>query len=151
MELTILDSSAVSLYEGVHDTRGNSGFDLYLPEWTVFPAGKVTFVNFQVAARTVDGAGFWLLPRSSLSKTSLRLANSVGLIDPGYRGPLIAALENVSDEDVAFPRGTRLVQIARSSLLPFRVDFVASMDVTARGSGGFGSTGAGLNGVNYVR
>ena len=83
MELTILDSSAVSLYEGVHDTRGNSGFDLYLPEWTVFPAGKVTCVNFQVAARTVDGAGFWLLPRSSLSKTSLRLANSVGLIDPG--------------------------------------------------------------------
>jgi dUTP pyrophosphatase len=147
MELTILDANTTTLYQGVQDTRGNSGFDLYLPEWTVFPAGKVTFVDFRVSAKTNDGCGFWLLPRSSLSKTSLRLANSVGLIDPNYRGPLIAALENVSDEDVTFPRGTRLVQIARSSLLPFRVDYVTGLGATDRGSGGFGSTGS----VNYIR
>ena len=130
------------LYSTQSDTAGNSGFDLYLPETTVFPAGKVTYADFGVQMMTSDGTGFFLLPRSSISKTPLRLANSVGLIDPTYRGPLMAALENTSSGDITIHAGTRLMQVCLPSLLPFRVEWVDYLPATARGAGGFGSTGA---------
>jgi dUTP pyrophosphatase len=90
---------------------------------------------------TSDGAGFFLLPRSSISKTPLRLANSVGLIDPTYRGTLMAALENTSSGDITIHAGTRLMQVCVPSLMPFRVEWADYLPATARGAGGFGSTG----------
>ena len=154
MELAFKDPSVCDLYtfgSGSTHTAGNSGYDLYLPADTVFPPGRVVHINFGVAAKTVEGSGYWLLPRSSISKTPLRMANSVGLIDPTYRGALIAALENTSDVEVSVPRGTRLVQIALPSLQPFRIEFVSDLDPTARGDGGFGSTGGTFGGVNYIK
>ena len=138
--------TSLEFYAARTSTGKSSGYDLFLPEDIVFPAKKVTFVDFGIKATTENGHGYWLLPRSSLSKTPLRLANSVGLIDGDYRGNLIAALENTSDTDFVVPRGTRLVQIALASLAPFAVTF-GSLDETARGGGGFGSTGE----VNYIR
>lgn len=123
-------------------TEGNSGFDLLVTEPTLCKAKTVTYVNFGLQAMTSDGSGFFLLPRSSLSKTPLRLANSVGLIDPTYRGSLIAALENTSDEDYMLARTSRPVQIAISSLRPFDVIWATEdLPKTERGAGGFGSTG----------
>jgi dUTP pyrophosphatase len=133
--------SKIDYYNGKNDTNGNSGFDLYLPQDTTFPAGKVTFVDFGIAAKTIDGSGFWVLPRSSLSKTPLRLANSMGLIDPSYRGNIIGALHNTSDTDYVVEKGTRLLQICIPVLMPFTVKWVDKLDDTERGSGGFGSTG----------
>ncbi len=148
------DEDVAALYGNQLSTGTSSGYDLYLPEDTVFPAGKVTFVNFKVKATTTFGHGYFLLPRSSLSKTPLRLANSIGLIDPDYRGNLIAALDNPSNNDYEVKRGTRLVQIALGSLCPFAIE-VGTLDNTARGDGGFGSTGSSSrysdNGVNYIR
>jgi dUTP pyrophosphatase len=130
-----------NLYSTQLDTGGNSGFDLYLPETTVFPAGKVTYADFGVQMMTADGAGFFLLPRSSISKTPLRLANSIGLIDPTYRGCLMAALENTSSGDITIHAGTRLMQVCLPSLLPFSVEWADHLPQTQRGAGGFGSTG----------
>ena len=131
-----------NLYATQPDTNGNSGFDLYLPETTVFPAGKVTYADFGVQMMTSDGAaGFFLLPRSSIAKTPLRLANSIGLIDPTYRGCLMAALENTSSGDITIHAGTRLMQVCLPSLEPFRVDWVDYLPQTQRGAGAFGSTG----------
>jgi len=130
-----------NLYATQLDTNGNSGFDLYLPETTVFPAGKVTYADFGVQMMTSDGAGFFLLPRSSISKTPLRLGNSIGVIDPTYRGPLMAALENTSSGDITIHAGTRLMQVCLPSLLPFRVEWADHLPQTHRGAGGFGSTG----------
>jgi len=106
---------------------------------------------------------FWLLPRSSISRTSLRLANSVGLIDAGYRGTIQAATEWTSppgalwtsppsvDHEVnsAVRRyqvhdGDRYFQLASPDLLPWsRVEIVDTIPggPTLRGTGGFGSTG----------
>lgn len=122
-------------------TGRNSGFDLRTTEDIVFPPHKVTFVNYGISVHHTGGA-FWLLPRSSISKTPLRMANSIGLIDADYRGDLIAALENVSDEPYVVPAGTRLTQIARADLAPFRVLWTDwPHTTTTRGAGGFGSTG----------
>ena len=134
-----------NMYATQLDTNGNSGFDLYLPETTVFPAGKVTYADFglqmMTAADTAYGSGFFLLPRSSISKTPLRLANSIGLIDPTYRGNLMAALENTSSGDITIHAGTRLMQVCLPSLAPFSVEWADSLPQTQRGAGAFGSTG----------
>lgn len=85
---------------------------------------------------------FWLVPRSSISKSPLRMANSVGLIDAGYRGPLMGAVDFQKDHTVAV--GERYFQVVAADLLPFAAIHVVSEipgGPTIRGEGGFGSTG----------
>ena len=90
-------------------------------------------------ARTVP---FCVYPRSSISKTPLRLANSVGIIDSGYRGELIAVFDNRNETPYEIPCYARLVQACRPDLLPFGVNMVDNdFNQTERGAGGFGSTG----------
>ena len=87
--------------------------------------------------------GFYMYPRSSLSKTPLRLANSVGIIDAGYRGHLIGVFD--ATKNVGVCEYDRLVQICAPGLIPIYVEVVDSEDMlgemTRRGDGGFGSTG----------
>lgn len=88
--------------------------------------------------------GYYLYCRSSTGlKTPLRLANSVGIIDSGYRGELIAMVDAVKDQEFIIKKGERYFQICMGDLTPFYVDFVDSLEnlgFTERGSGGFGST-----------
>ena len=91
--------------------------------------------------------GFYMYPRSSLSKRKLRLANSVGVIDAGYRGNLIGMFDIVnSDEEYeTVNKFDRLVQICSPNLQPIVVEIVDEInelgEITHRGEGGFGSTG----------
>ncbi len=90
--------------------------------------------------------GFYLYPRSSTgSKTPLRLSNSVGIIDAGYRGPLIAVFDNWKLEEYEIQEKQRLVQLCppdiSNPLYVILVDTEEELGKTNRGSGGFGSTG----------
>jgi dUTPase len=92
--------------------------------------------------------GYYMYPRSSLSKTQLRLANSVGIIDAGYRGHLMGMLDvlpNMSSIDYIGRKYDRYLQICAPGLVPIVVEIVTSMeelgDETQRGAGGFGSSG----------
>lgn len=97
--------------------------------------------------------GYYMYPRSSLSKTKLRLANSVGIIDAGYRGHLtgmfdVVNIQNDSDDVEADYFGKaydRYLQICAPGLVPIIVEIVNSIEElgeeTERGAGGFGSTG----------
>jgi dUTPase len=101
--------------------------------------------------------GFYLYPRSSISKTRMRLANSVGIIDAGYRGDLIAAVDTIGlfgSTDIwhvwketlsPIKKYDRYFQVCAPDLSPFLVHIVDTAEdlspPTARGSGGFGSTG----------
>ena len=81
-----------------------------------------------------------MLPRSSSAKNGLMLANTVGLIDPDYRGPVLVALA-ARWGDVQVRKGDR---VAQALFVPFvRPVFqqVAELVATGRGAGGFGSTG----------
>lgn len=91
---------------------------------------------------------YYLYPRSSISKTELRMANSVGIIDAGYRGPLIGVFDIKNAGDVSnrtlLDEGSRALQVCSNDLSPFRVELVQNLEdlqVTWRGDGGFGSTG----------
>jgi dUTPase len=95
---------------------------------------------------------FYMYPRSSLSKTPLRLSNSVGIIDSGYRGQLMAMFDvnmDIASGQYEVEPYTRLCQICCGDLEPFtvKVEMLEAGDVdnlvnsTKRGEGGFGSTG----------
>jgi dUTP pyrophosphatase len=133
----------------------NAGFDLFLPEDYTFTSDVVNKATFKVrcSAKIVNiyednltsyFTGYYMYPRSSLSKTSLRLANSVGIIDAGYRGPLIGMFDCLTDTcDVL--EFTRLLQVCAPNLMPIFVRVVDTVEElgpeTSRGEGGFGSTG----------
>lgn len=88
----------------------------------------------------VVNTSYLLFPRSSISKTPLRLANSIGLIDAGYRGELIAALDNTSEEEYVIKKNDKLVQLVSFTGEPLSFELVDELDETSRGEGGFGST-----------
>ena len=144
----------LSLIEDPHFC--NSGFDLFLPEEQTFTSDSVNKASFKVkcSAKIVNMSddnltsyytGYYMYPRSSLSKTSLRLANSVGIIDAGYRGPLIGMFDCFIDYKV--DTLTRLLQVCAPDLMPIFVRVVSTVEElspeTSRGEGGFGSTGKG--------
>jgi len=104
----------------------------------------------------IFNTGYYMYPRSSLSKTQLRLANSTGIIDAGYRGHLMGMFDvvNVSPEvqndddreaDYFGKKFDRYLQICAPGLVPIVVEVVNHKEdlgeETERGDGGFGSTG----------
>lgn len=127
----------------------DAGFDLYVPTACSVKSKSLIKINTQIkSAMYYDSipCGFYLYPRSSTgSKTPLRLANSVGVIDSGYRGDCIAVFDNNSESAYEISSGDRLVQICGGNLLypiyPVIVDTIEELGVTSRGSNGFGSTG----------
>ena len=128
----------------------DSGIDVYCPRNILVKAGETVFVDLgiQCAAflpteygKPAKPTAFYLYPRSSLSKTPLRLANSVGIIDSGYRGNLLAAVDNIKNQDYMIQRGQRLFQICAPDLSRIKIALVKELSITERGSGGFGSTG----------
>lgn len=81
-----------------------------------------------------------IYPRSSIFNTQVRLANSVGVVDSGYRGEIMAAFDNISDHECTIPRGTKLVQLVYDAGEITAVKSVNSFEATVRGARGFGST-----------
>ena len=107
----------------------------------VVPANAISF-KIDLGFKASPSHGYMLVPRSSISKTGLRLANSIGIIDKNYRGKVMVVVDNVSNEDVVLKEGSCYFQIvAFDGFLPrYQIDNVGTD--TSRGSGGFGSTGA---------
>ena len=132
------------------------------PNWKDFPdVNKLDYCICCSAKMVCDNGvirkdfntGYYLHPRSSLSKTKLRLANSTGIIDAGYRGHIMAMFdvvgskdENLIDCDFMGNVFDRYTQICAPGLVPILVEVVDTLEdlgeQTERGSGGFGSTGA---------
>lgn len=153
----------------------DAGFDMFLPKNTNLidisefgfgtrffktNANKVNF-NIKCSAKMYNCknksscyTGYYIHPRSSLSKTPLRLANSTGIIDAGYRGNLIGMFDVIYDGgpdltstffDWYENEYSRLLQICAPNLSPIFITIVHTLEdlgpTTSRGDGGFGSTG----------
>ena len=107
----------------------------------------MSMISMDVKCEMVDkkghSCGYYMYPRSSISKTPLMLANHVGIIDSGYRGNLIGAFRCLDSNPYTIEKHTRLLQVTHPSLCPIYVDMVNESELsnTTRGSGGFGSTG----------
>ncbi|MFN3859359.1 MAG: dUTP diphosphatase [Caulobacter sp.] len=82
-------------------------------------------------------------PRSGLAaKAGITCLNSPGTIDADYRGEVKVILINLGEEDFVIRRGERIAQMVVAPVVQASWTPVASLDETARGAGGFGSTGA---------
>ncbi len=82
-------------------------------------------------------------PRSGLAaKAGITCLNSPGTIDADYRGEVKVILINLGEEDFIIRRGDRIAQLVIAPVVQARWDETDSLDATARGAGGFGSTGA---------
>ena len=126
----------------------DSGVDLYCPDYVLVKPKETKFIDLGIKCSATSGVtgkdiptAYYLYPRSSLSKTPLRLANSVGIIDSGYRGHIIAAVDNISDTEFMIKKGTRLFQICAPDLGFVYFNIVSKLDKTVRGDGCYGSTG----------
>lgn len=145
----------------LHDDFPDSGFDLFVPELEKFTQQfSSKMINFKIKAEMLysksgshdssewSSCGYYLYPRSSLSKTPLMLANHTGIIDSGYRGYIKGAfrhLDSVSEQQpYCVEKHSRLLQICHPALCPILVTIVeteSELSNSSRGDGGFGSTG----------
>jgi dUTP pyrophosphatase len=124
-----------------HFHDGDAGIDLFVVSEQTIKAGESTLIHLQIACENTENKPYLLMPRSSISKTPLRLSNSVGLIDGGYRGEIMAAIDNIKTEDYRVEPGQRLFQLVAMDGAPIHFELVDELSDTSRRSGGFGSTG----------
>jgi dUTP pyrophosphatase len=157
----------------------NAGYDLFVVKEEQCEAGKVSLLDLGCKARMIkcspDGSEtevhYWLAPRSSIWKSGVTQANSLGIIDKSYRGPLMGAVlpihkpsgywaqfssgdgpktgsyiwKNCDSRETGSPVievGQRLFQILAPDMGWIKeIKIVESLNTTQRGDGGFGSTG----------
>ena len=120
-------------------TRGSkdaAGLDLYCPFHIKVPADSQKKIPLGVAVEIPKGYMGLLVPRSSM-----RCANSVGVIDADYRGELSIAYENISCSDYMIFRGDRIAQLIIVPIAIVDVEEAQTLSETERGDGGYGSTG----------
>ena len=132
----------ICLYENhgaFHD--GDAGLDLFVVHEQVIDPGKTAKIHLQIACESKENLPYLLMPRSSISKTPLRLSNSIGLIDPGYRGEIIAVVDNIKSKPSTVKPKQRLFQLVAMNGSPIHFSLVDQLSDTSRGTGGFGSTG----------
>ena len=153
-------------------TEKSSCFDLYAGEDAIIKPGETVVINTKVILEPPDGYGIMLYPRSGISsKTPLRFANSVGVIDNDYRGEIKILMENIKPKDikqrvvpeyinvdgeviknnhaygflpqdtVVIKKGDRIAQAMPIPIEQATLKTVKEVSTTKRGEGGLGSTG----------
>lgn len=134
-------------YDAIIPTTGSqcaAGYDLYScgddDTYLIYP-NSVLKIPTGIAMSIPSGFFGAIFARSGMAtKRGLRPANCVGVIDSDYRGEIIVALKNDSDELQTINKGERIAQIVFMPFLPVEFNEVDDLDETVRGSGGFGST-----------
>ena len=126
-------------------TRGSdkaAGYDLYACDGTYICPGQTKLIPTGLAIQPPEGYCAKIYARSGLaSKKGLRPANCVGICDEDYTGEYMVALHNDSNEIQTISDGERIAQLVFEPYYSVNFVNVNELDKTARGSGGFGSTG----------
>ena len=137
----------IMLEDGAHEPtyahESDAAADMYAMEDVMIPAHfKGVPIKTGVHIQLPEGWVAMLFPRSSIgAKTPLRLSNSVGIIDSGYRGEVRALYDNIGNEPYQIKKGDRIAQLMVMPSYRFKANVVDSLEDSDRGEGGFGSTG----------
>jgi len=129
-------------------TRGSTaaaGYDLYTASDNSIKINPFSTVKVDTGIAIEIPEGFFggIYARSGLAtKKGLRPANCVGVIDSDYRGPIIVALHNDTPEVQTIEAGDRIAQLIIQPYLNIDFNVVNELTNTARGDGGFGSSGS---------
>jgi dUTP pyrophosphatase len=124
-----------------HD--GDAGYDLRAAEAATIAPGERASVGTGIAVAIPEGQAGLVLPRSGLAaRHGISLVNAPGLIDSGYRGELRVLLLNTDrSEPFTIEPGDRIAQLVLVRVEAEELEEVTELDETARGVGGFGSSG----------
>ena len=127
-------------------TAGAAGLDLVaaIERETVLAPGQRQAVPTGIALALPEGFEAQLRPRSGLAlKHGVTVLNAPGTIDSDYRGEVVAILINHGTAPFGISRGMKIAQLVVASYARVEWNETASLDTTARGAAGFGSTGLG--------
>ena len=128
----------------------DSGLDLVFPETIIVPPNARSF-KIPLGVCVEYPEGYYLYARSSIAKTPLVFANSVGIIDSGYRGEILAKFKtNTNVVPAVYKENERIMQMM---ILPYpEIEFaeVKELNESDRNAEGFGSTGNETNKKNQV-
>ncbi|MBS1891131.1 MAG: dUTP diphosphatase [Actinobacteria bacterium] len=140
LRVTKLNISAVIPTRG---HPGDAGLDLYSTEDAHMGPGERWSIGTGIAIEVPEGHAGLVLPRSGLAREhGIGLVNSPGLIDAGYRGEIRVLLLNTDPaETVRIEAGARIAQLVITPIALAEPVEVAELSDSARGDGGFGSTG----------
>jgi len=144
IDLRILDARMADQLPA-YATAGSAGLDLRacLDEPLVLEPGQTALIPTGIAIHIADpGLAAMLLPRSGLGhKHGIVLGNLVGLIDSDYQGPLMVSCWNRGHAAFTVQPLERIAQLVIVPVVQARFRIVEQFDDSARGGGGFGSTG----------
>ena len=127
-----------------YETEGAAGLDLRaaIAEGLSLAPGERTLVPTGLAMQLPAGFEGQVRPRSGLAvKHGVTVLNAPGTVDSDYRGEVKVPLINLGQEPFAIARGDRIAQMVIAPVTRAVLTEVAGLDATARGTGGFGSTG----------
>ncbi len=127
-----------------YETVGSAGMDLQaaIAEPIILKPGEIKLVKTGIAIALEIGFEAQIRPRSGLAlKNGITVLNTPGTIDSDYRGEICVILINHSQTDFKIERGMRIAQMIIAKYKQAKIFEVESLDETARGEGGFGSTG----------
>ncbi|MBN2026401.1 MAG: dUTP diphosphatase [Actinobacteria bacterium] len=122
--------------------HGDAGLDLCSAEDVELAPGQRAMVSTGFAMALPEGYAAFVQPRSGLAaRSGISIVNTPGLIDCHYRGEVKVILVNLGEEHFRVKKGDRIAQMVIQRVETARAVVVEELDETARGEGGFGSTG----------
>mmetsp|Transcript_98387 Transcript_98387/g.175184 ORF Transcript_98387/g.175184 Transcript_98387/m.175184 type:complete len:366 (-) Transcript_98387:139-1236(-) len=134
----------------VRGTEHAAGFDLAAAEETVVPAGGKAIVKTGLSIAIPEGTYARIAPRSGLAAKKM-INTGAGVVDYDYRGEVGVVLFNHGAEDFSVAAGDRIAQLILEKVCMVPCVEVSTLDETARGSGGFGSTGVAEATTGYAK
>ena len=127
-----------------YKTEGAAGMDLMaanMEDVILKPLDRV-LIPTGIKIELPRGYEAQIRPRSGLAiKSGITLSNCVGTIDEDYRGEVCVGLINLSNEEFTIKRGDRIAQMLIAPVVRAKIQVLGELSATARGTGGFGSTG----------
>ena len=125
-----------------YQTKEAAGFDLHSIEDVILKPGERRLIRTGLAFEIEFGYEIQIRPRSGLAfKHGITVLNSPGTIDSDYRGEIKVLLINHSNEEFEIKKGDRIAQAVVVPVIQAEIIEVEELSDTARGEGGFGSTG----------
>jgi dUTP pyrophosphatase len=129
--------------EPLYMTDGAAGADLAASWGYEIEAGQQVMIDTGTSVAIPEGLVGLLTPRSSLcNKSGLLLVNSIGVLDPDYTGTIKFCYKNTGKKSITIAKGERIGQLVITPAMRAVFNKVDALGKTARGAGGFGSTGA---------
>ncbi|MEW5883806.1 MAG: dUTP diphosphatase [Armatimonadota bacterium] len=138
VQVTVSEEGSLPEYA----TAGCAGMDLQACEEVVLQPGEIRAVGTGLRIALPEGYEAQVRPRSGLAlKHGISIPNAPGTIDADYRGEVRVILVNLGSEPFPIRRGDRIAQLVVAPVVRVEWECVADLPETARGDGGFGSTG----------